>query len=236
MEFSGYLALIYNFLLPLYRECRDLGYLALQSLKEKIMHSPTRCHWVNSDPIYIDYHDHEWGVPIYDEKKLFEFLILEGMQAGLSWITILKKRENYRDLFDNFDAKKIIHYSPEKIQELLLNPGIIRNRLKVASIISNAKAYLKMKEEGINFSDYLWQFVEGKPIENRWKRSEIPASTPESDRMSKDLKKRGFKFVGSTICYAFMQAVGMVNDHAIDCFRHAELKAQIANKPRQNQK
>lgn len=179
-----------------------------------------RCKWVNADPVYIAYHDEEWGVPIYDEKKLFEFLILEGMQAGLSWITILKRRDNYRNAFDHFDAKKIAQYTPEKINELLTDPGIIRNRLKVEAIVQNAKTYLAMKEAGIDFSDYLWQFVNGKPIHNNDK--EIPATTLISDQMSKDLKKKGFKFVGSTICYAFMQAVGMVNDHTKDCFRYKE--------------
>ncbi len=183
-----------------------------------------RCKWVNTDPVYIAYHDEEWGVPIYDEKKLFEFLILEGMQAGLSWITILKRRENYRKAFDHFDAKKIAQYTPEKINELLTDPGIIRNRLKVEAIVKNAKTYLAMKEAGIDFSDYLWQFVNGKPIHNNDK--EIPATTLISDQMSKDLKKKGFKFVGSTICYAFMQAVGMVNDHTKDCFRYTQINCQ----------
>lgn len=185
----------------------------------------TRCGWVNSDPIYIDYHDHEWGVPIYDDQLLFEFLILEGAQAGLSWITILKRRDNYRACFDNFDAEKIARYTPKKIEKLLQNPGIIRNRLKVNAVVINAKVYLAIKNEFNSFSDYIWQFVDGKPIQTkRLGLNEVPATTAISDKMSKDLKKRGFKFVGSTICYAFMQAVGMVNDHTQDCFRYQKLK------------
>lgn len=184
-----------------------------------------RCGWVNEDPIYIDYHDTEWGVPLYDDRSLFEFLVLEGMQAGLSWLTILKKRENYRALFDNFDTKKIAKYSEKKMEKLLLDSGIIRNRLKVQSIIINANAFLRIEKEEKSFSDYIWHFVDHKPIQNRWKSvKQIPAKDDISERMSKDLKKRGFKFVGSTICYAFMQAVGMVNDHTTDCFRYQELK------------
>lgn len=178
-----------------------------------------RCAWVSDDPIYIDYHDKEWGRPIYDERLLFEFLILEGAQAGLSWITILKKRDHYRKVFDHFNPKKIAKYDQAKIKKLLADPGIVRNRLKIAATITNAKAFLQMKEEGINFSDYIWQFVDGEPILNHFKRGEgLPAKTDISDRMSKELKKRGFKFIGSTICYAFMQAVGMVNDHTVGCF------------------
>jgi len=184
-----------------------------------------RCGWVNSDPIYIDYHDHEWGVPIYDERLLFEFLILEGMQAGLSWLTVLKKRDNYRASFDNFDAKKIAKYDNKKIDKLLQNSGIIRNRLKIQSIIVNAKALLELKKTTGSFSDYIWSFVDGKPIKNHLKTlKQIPSTSLISDRLSKDLKKRGFKFVGNTICYAFMQAVGMVNDHTTDCFRYKKLK------------
>ena len=184
-----------------------------------------RCHWVTNDPVYINYHDNEWGIPIYDDQALFEFLILEGMQAGLSWLTVLKRRDNYRVAFDNFDAKKIVRYTDKKYQQLLLNPGIIRNQLKIKSVISNAKAYLQIKKEFGNFSDYIWQFVGGNPIQNRWKNhSDIPTQTKLSDKMSKDLKKRGFKFVGSTICYAFMQAVGMVNDHLIDCHCYSKTK------------
>lgn len=185
----------------------------------KLNTAKVRCAWVSDDPLYIYYHDQEWGIPIYDERLLFEFLILEGMQAGLSWLTILKKRDNYRVCFDDFNAKKIAQYNQVKVDQLLKNPGIIRNKLKIQAIISNAKAFLKMKEEGINFSEYLWDFVDGKPIKNHWKNlKEIPTQTPLSDKLSKDLKAHGFKFVGSTICYAFMQAVGLVNDHTMDCF------------------
>jgi len=185
------------------------------------MKNKNRCGWVTDDPIYIDYHDTEWGTPVYDDKKLFEFLILEGAQAGLSWITVLKKRENYRECFDHFHPEKIVHYNKNKIESLLKNPGIIRNRLKIESTILNAKAYLNILETHNNFSDYIWKFVDGTPIKNHWKTmKEIPASTLLSDTLSKELKKKGFKFVGSTICYAFMQAVGMVNDHTIDCFRY----------------
>lgn len=184
----------------------------------------TRCAWVSDDPIYIHYHDTEWGVPLYDDRLLFEFLILEGAQAGLSWITILKRRENYRACFDNFDAEKIADYNTEKYQYLLINDGIIRNRLKIQAAITNARAYLNILETFPCFSDYVWQFVEGVPIQNDWKdHKQVPASTTISDKMSKDLKKRGFKFVGGTICYAFMQAVGMVNDHILECFRHQEV-------------
>ena len=179
----------------------------------------TRCAWVNTDPLYIDYHDTEWGKPIYDDRLLFEFLNLEAMQAGLSWITILKKRENYRKAFDNFDPKKIISYTEEKIAELLLNPGIIRNNLKIRAIIANAHAYLAIKEKYPSFNEYLWAFVENKPIKNHWDNvSAIPSQTELSNKLAKDLKKQGFKFLGSTTCYAFMQAVGMVNDHTKDCF------------------
>lgn len=179
----------------------------------------TRCAWVGKDPLYIDYHDHEWGKPIYDERKLFEFLCLEGAQAGLSWITILKKRDNYRNCFDQFDIHKIIHYDENKIAALLQNPGIVRNRLKISAVISNARAVMQLQQQGINFSEYLWQFVGGKPINNNWQTGQqIPANTAQSEAMAKVLKKDGFKFVGSTICYAFMQAVGMVNDHTRDCF------------------
>ena len=197
--------------------------LHLNINKENIMYAKKnqRCSWVNDDPLYIDYHDKEWGVPIYDDRLLFEFLILEGAQAGLSWITVLKKRDNYRKCFDNFNAEKIARYNDKKINKLLLNPGIIRNRLKINSVVTNAKACLSIKEQYNNFSEYLWQFVDGKPIKNHWKTlQEIPTKTSISEVMSKDLKKRGFKFVGGTICYAFMQAVGMVNDHTVDCFRY----------------
>lgn len=184
------------------------------------MKQKNRCTWVNDDPVYIAYHDKEWGAPIKDDRLLFEFLILEGAQAGLSWITILKRRDGYRKAFDNFDAAKMARYDERKYQKLLLNEGIIRNRLKIQAAITNAKAYLAVKKEFGSFSDYIWQFVEGKPLVNKPKgRGQVPAKTALSDKMSKDLKKRGFKFVGSTICYAFMQAVGMVNDHTVGCFR-----------------
>lgn len=180
----------------------------------------TRCSWVNDNPLYIDYHDHEWGVPIYDERLIFEFLILEGMQAGLSWLTVLKKREHYRSCFDNFNAKKIIKYDQDKIDALMANANIIRNKLKIQAVISNAKAFLEIKKEYGSFSTYIWNFVEGNPIKNHWKNlKQVPTQTAISDALSKDLKKHGFKFVGTTICYAFMQAIGMVNDHTVDCFR-----------------
>ncbi|WP_335873050.1 DNA-3-methyladenine glycosylase I [Bacillus sp. 2205SS5-2] len=178
-----------------------------------------RCDWVNDDPLYKDYHDHEWGVPIYDDGLLFEYLILEGAQAGLSWYTILKKRENYREAFDHFQPEVIAQYDEDKIQQLLQNEGIVRNRLKIRSAVSNAQCYIKVKEEFGSFSSYIWSFVDGKPKNNHFQSlSDVPASTEISDLLSKDLKKRGFKFVGSTICYAFMQAVGMVNDHVEECF------------------
>jgi DNA-3-methyladenine glycosylase I len=181
----------------------------------------TRCAWVNDDSLYIHYHDHEWGVPIYGDRLLFEFLVLEGMQAGLSWLTILKRRHHYQRLFDNFETKKIIKYTEPKLTQLLTNSDIIRNKLKIYSVVTNAHAFLQVKKEWGSFSNYLWNFVDGKPIKNHWKTIEsVPATSHISDALSKDLKKRGFKFVGSTICYAFMQAVGMVNDHTVDCFRY----------------
>ncbi|KXG73791.1 DNA-3-methyladenine glycosylase 1 [Thermotalea metallivorans] len=184
-----------------------------------------RCDWAGKEQIYIDYHDQEWGVPVHDDQKLFEFLLLEGAQAGLSWITILKKRENYRQAFDHFDPIKIACYDEQKIQDLLANEGIIRNRKKIEAAIENAKAFLAVQKEFGSFDRYIWQFVGGKPKKNAWKNlKDVPATSPESDAMSRDLKKRGFKFVGSTICYAFMQAVGMVNDHGTDCFRYNEIE------------
>lgn len=183
-----------------------------------------RCEWCLESELYRDYHDAEWGVPVWDDRLLFEMLILEGAQAGLSWITILKKRENYRRLYDGFDPLKIAGYDDAKVAELLADPGIVRNRLKVAASIGNAQAYLRIVEREGAFAPWLWQFVGGQPIQNVWTTlAEVPVSTPESDQMSKALKREGFKFVGTTICYAFMQAVGMVNDHTVDCFRHAEL-------------
>ena len=187
-----------------------------------------RCAWVPDDELYTKYHDEEWGVPVYDDRLLFEFLILEGAQAGLSWSTILNKRENYRKAFDYFNAKKIANYDQKKIDELLNNPGIVRNRLKIRSTIQNAIAFLEIQKEMGSFRDYIWSFVDGKPLINRFQQlKEIPAKTDISDKMSKDLKKRGFNFVGSTICYAFMQAVGMVNDHTVDCFRYMELSGSV---------
>jgi len=184
-----------------------------------------RCPWAGTDPLYIHYHDTEWGVPVYNDQKLFEFLILEGAQAGLSWITVLKKRENYREAFDGFDPEKIARYDRRKMNALLKNPGIIRNRLKVESAIKNARAFLKIVDEFGSFSDYQWAFVKNQPLQNRRKAlKEIPAKTLESDAFSKDLKKRGFNFVGSTIIYAHMQAVGMVNDHLVGCFRYEKVR------------
>jgi DNA-3-methyladenine glycosylase I len=184
-----------------------------------------RCIWAGSDPLSIDYHDREWGVPSYDDRHLFEMLVLEGAQAGLSWITILKKRENYRRLFDEFNPEIIARYGKRKIDTLLQDPGIIRNRLKIEAVITNARACLALLDKGDAFSDYLWQFVDGKPITNHWKAmKDVPSTTQLSGTMSKALKQRGFKFVGGTICYAFMQAVGMVNDHTTRCFRHREIR------------
>ncbi len=188
------------------------------------MLAKSRCDWGHSSPLMEAYHDKEWGVPLHDDRALFEFLILEGAQAGLSWETVLNKRENYRKAFENFEARKIARYTPKRVEKLLQNPGIIRNRLKVESAISNAQAFLDVQDEFGSFDAYAWQFVGGKPKKNRFRSmSHVPATTAESDAMSKDLKKRGFRFVGSTICYAFMQAVGMVNDHATDCFRYKQV-------------
>jgi len=184
-----------------------------------------RCAWAGSDVLYQSYHDTEWGVPSHDDRRLFEFLILEGAQAGLSWITILRKRDNYRAAFDDFDATRIAAYGANKIESLLQDAGIVRNRLKVQSAVINAQKFLDVQEEFGSFDQFIWQFVGGSTRQNRRRSlADIPASTPESDAMSKELKRRGFKFVGSTICYAFMQATGMVNDHTTDCFRHAELR------------
>jgi len=183
-----------------------------------------RCEWAGHDPLYHDYHDKEWGVPVYDDNKLFEFLILETFQAGLSWITILRKRENFRKAFDNFDYKKIATYGEEKYESLMHDAGIIRNQLKIRATISNAQAFMRVQDEFGSFSKYIWGFTSGKPIQNNFKAmDELPASTALSDEISKDLKKRGFKFVGSTVIYAHMQATGMVNDHIVSCFRHKEI-------------
>ena len=184
----------------------------------------TRCAWVGNDPLYHSYHDEEWGVPVHNDQLLFEFLTLEGAQAGLSWITILRKRAAYRQAFAGFDPELVARFDEAKVAELLANPGIVRNRLKVESTVTNARAFLKIQEEFGSFDAYQWRFVDGKPIQNSWRSiTEVPASTPVSDVMSRDLKKCGFRFVGSTICYAHMQAVGMVNDHTKDCFRWREL-------------
>lgn len=183
-----------------------------------------RCCWAGSDPLYCAYHDIEWGVPVHDDRLLFEFLILEGAQAGLSWITILRKRDAYRQAFAGFDPLVVAAFGEEKVAELLTNVGIVRNRLKIESAITNARVFLKVQKEFGSFDRYIWNFTGGKTVQNSWLMlSDVPATTPESDLMSRDLKKRGFKFVGSTICYAFMQAIGMVNDHTVDCFRYPEL-------------
>lgn len=183
-----------------------------------------RCEWVGSHPLEVAYHDTEWGVPVHDDRRLFESLILEGAQAGLSWSTVLKKRENYREAFARFDPATIARFDEAKVEALLQNPGIIRNRLKVRSAIQNARAFLTVQEEYGSFDAYIWRFVEGAPTVNAWRSlGEIPAKTPAAEQMSKALKKRGFNFVGPTICYAFMQAVGMVNDHTVDCFRYREV-------------
>ena len=184
----------------------------------------TRCEWAGSDPLYLNYHDEEWGVPVHDDRRLFEFLILEGAQAGLSWITILKKRENYRRAFDSFDPVKMARYRPARIAKLLQDPGIVRNRLKIAAAVGNAKAFLKVQEEFGSFDAYIWRFTGGGTQRNAWRTlRDIPAQTAEAVAMSKDLKQRGFRFVGPTICYAFMQACGLVNDHVMSCFRYKEL-------------
>lgn len=184
-------------------------------MKEKII---ARCPWCGDDPLYVEYHDKEWGKPLHDDQRLFEFLLLESFQAGLSWITILRKRENFRKAFDNFDARKVAKYGDEKIERLLLDSGIIRNRAKIEAAINNARIYLEIQKEYGSFDKYIWQFVDHKPILNqRRELTDIPAITPEATQMSKTLKKRGFKFIGPTTCYAFMQATGMVNDHFVDC-------------------
>ncbi len=184
-----------------------------------------RCEWANASHLETAYHDKEWGVPEHDDRRLFEMLILEGAQAGLSWATILKKRDGYLRAFDNFEAEKIAIYSPAKIESLLQDPGIVRNKLKIYAAIENAKCFLAMQSEYGSFDSYIWSFVGGKPLQNSWQSmDEVPATSPESEKMSKDLKKKGFKFVGPTTCYAFMQSVGMVNDHTVSCFRYEEVK------------
>jgi DNA-3-methyladenine glycosylase I len=191
---------------------------------------PQRCSWSLGSQLYLDYHDFEWGVPLHDDQRLFEMLVLEGAQAGLSWSTILNKRAGYRQAFDEFDAEKVARYDEQKVQELLSNAGIIRNRLKIQSAIQNAQIFLQVRERYGSFDTFLWQFVDGRPIQNHWETlQEVPASTKESDAMSKALKKLGFRFVGTTICYAFMQATGMVNDHITACFRYEAIKTLNAN-------
>jgi len=190
-----------------------------------------RCAWVTDDPVYLAYHDEEWGVPVRDDRHLFEMLVLEGTQAGLSWLTVLKKRESYRRAFDGFDARKMARYGARERAKLMKDPGIIRNRLKIDAAIGNAQAYLEVLDERGSFADFLWDFVDGRVVTNRYRgQSDIPTTSPQSDAMSKALKRRGFKFVGSTICYAFMEAVGMVNDHVTGCFRYAEVKALAENR------
>ena len=194
-------------------------------MKKQMRDTKKRCEWCLSSDLMIEYHDKEWGVPLHNDRKLFEFIILDAFQAGLSWITIINKRKNFEKAFDGFDVEKIARYRQGKINKLLKDAGIIRNRLKIYSTVSNAKVFLKIQEEFGSFDKYIWQFVNGKPIINKRKKlKDIPASSKESDAMSKDLKKRGFRFVGTTICYAFMQAAGMVNDHLMDCHRYKKLK------------
>ncbi len=191
------------------------------------MRMRTRCEWAGDLPLYVAYHDEEWGVPVHEDRRLFEFLNLEGAQAGLSWLTILKKRDNYRRAFDGFDPEVVARYDEAKVAALLADSGIVRNRLKIAAAINNARAFLQVREEFRSFDAYIWQFTGGGTRQNAWRSlREVPARTPESDAMSRDLRRRGFRFVGSTICYAFMQATGMVNDHETGCFRHAELGGQ----------
>jgi len=186
----------------------------------------TRCGWSNTDPLYVDYHDREWGVPVHDDRTQFEFLVLESAQAGLSWMTVLRKRAGYRRAFDDFDAEKVARYGERKITTLCNDPGIIRNRKKIESAVLNAQAFLAVQEAFGRFDAYVWRFVDGKPKQNAWRTvTELPAKSPESEALSRDLKQRGFRFVGPTICYAHMQATGLVNDHIVDCFRYAELRA-----------
>lgn len=186
---------------------------------------PKRCAWVTDDPNYIAYHDKEWGVPVHDDRRLFEFLILEGVQAGLSWLTVLKKRSHYRRALDDFDPVRVAAYGEDRMALLLKDPGLIRNRLKMAAAVTNARAFLAVQEACGTFDRYLWQFVDGRPQQNQWRSiSEMPAATPVSEAMSRDLRQRGFKFVGPVICYSLMQAVGMVNDHTVDCFRYEQIR------------
>lgn len=193
------------------------------------MTNPQRCAWPGNDPLYIAYHDHEWGAPLHDDSRLFEFLILDAFQAGLSWLTILRKRENFRQAFHQFDATAIASFTDAHIQRLMLDKGIVRNRQKIAATIDNARAYLEVQAEFGSFDTYLWQFVDGAPIQNHWANdAQVPATSPRSEAMSRDMRARGFRFVGPTICYAFMQAAGMVNDHTTACFRYREVAAMAA--------
>ncbi len=195
-----------------------------KKVKGLVRNELERCPWCGDDPLYVEYHDREWGVPVYDDKKLFEFLILEGAQAGLSWLTILRRREGYRKAFAGFDAKRVARFTPKKVEALLRDSNIIRNRLKVESAVSNAQCFLQVQEEFGSFSNYQWRFVDARPIQNSWTHmKKVPATSKVSDAFSRDLKQRGFRFVGSTIMYAHMQAVGMVNDHLVSCFRHKEV-------------
>jgi DNA-3-methyladenine glycosylase I len=188
-----------------------------------------RCPWCGTDPLYVRYHDQEWGVPVKDERTLFEMVVLDGAQAGLSWLTILRKREHYRQAFDHFDPELIARYDESRLTKLLANPGIVRNRLKIVSAINNARAYLRLREQHGAFAAFLWRYVDGQPRQNQWRSfSEVPTRTAEAEAMSRDLKRLGFSFVGPTICYAFMQAAGMVNDHLVDCFRHQQLQESAA--------
>jgi DNA-3-methyladenine glycosylase I len=190
----------------------------------------SRCGWCGDDPLYVAYHDTEWGVPVHDDRQLFEFLVLEGAQAGLSWLTILRKREAYRRAFAGFDAEKVARYGAQEVERLLSDPGIVRNRLKVAAAINNARCFLEVQAAFGSFDAYVWRFVDGRPVVNQWKTlAQVPASTTESEALSRDLRARGFKFVGPTICYAHMQATGMVNDHLVGCFRHGEVGAEQGN-------
>lgn len=195
---------------------------------------PHRCAWVTDDPDYIAYHDEEWGVPEHDDRRLFEFLVLEGAQAGLSWLTILKKRPHYRHALDGFDPVRVARYGEERIAALMQDPGLVRNRLKLRAAVTNARAFLEVQGAYGSFDRYLWGFVDGRPLQNRWRcMAQVPDATPVSEALSRDLRQRGFKFVGPVICYALMQAVGMVNDHTLDCFRHAVISGQVASSPPQ---
>ena len=211
--------------------CRPGAQRAMRVCRRQAMRSTgaseaRRCPWAGTDPLLLRYHDQEWGVPVHDDRRLFEFLILEGAQAGLSWITILRKRVNYRRAFAGFDPSKVAAFGARELRQLLKNPGIVRNQLKLRSAIDNARAFRTIQQERGSFDDFVWQFVGGTPLRNRWRRpAQVPAKTREAEALSRELARRGFRFVGPTICYAFMQAVGMVNDHLVDCYRHREIGA-----------